>query len=183
MCPRGDLGLPQPPCPHHELLQAPRWLITTGWSTRGGRGELRKPPGMLGWLPALAPAPAWLPGKLLTTPSLLMGMGPLGVPRHSVPAPPAPSAAAAAQQQGAGRPPALQVPCQPRRPQCEDPQWHRPCYGAKAVSQIHNGADTAATRQRWAGQGAGHRCCNPKRRLLRLPSGLRCWSPDCLCWT
>lgn len=35
---------------HSQSLEAPRWLVTTGWSKRGGRRQPRKPPGMLGWL-------------------------------------------------------------------------------------------------------------------------------------
>lgn len=40
------------PRPHPQSLEAPRWLLTTGWSKRGGRGEPRKSPRVLGWLPA-----------------------------------------------------------------------------------------------------------------------------------
>lgn len=37
---------------HSQSLETPRWLVTTGWSKRGGRRQPRKPPGMLGWLAA-----------------------------------------------------------------------------------------------------------------------------------
>lgn len=37
---------------HSQSLEAPRWLVTTGWSKRGGRRQPRKPPGMPGWLAA-----------------------------------------------------------------------------------------------------------------------------------
>lgn len=146
MGPCAPLGAPgSAPSPHlHcQCLQALRWLITTGWSTRGERGELSNPHGILGWLAALAWAPAWLPGSPLITQSLLMGMGRLRVPCRLVPAP---SAAAAAHQQGSGQLPVLcqpAVPCQPRGPWWVDPHQHRPCYGAEASSWHHGSAATA----------------------------------------
>lgn len=48
----GNSEPPRAPRLHSQSLEAPRWLVTTGWSKRGGRRQPRKPPGMLGWLAA-----------------------------------------------------------------------------------------------------------------------------------
>lgn len=111
--PLGARGSAPSPHLHCQCLQALRRLITTGWRTRSERGELNNPHGILGWLAALAWAPAWLPGSPLITQSLLMRMGRLRVPCRLVPAP---SAAAAAHQQGSGQLPVIQVLCQPAVP-------------------------------------------------------------------
>lgn len=76
------------PCahrPHPQSLEAPRWLVTTGWSKRGGRREPRQPHGMLGWLAACpGPGPGSASREAVNNPEPAFPSasweGPLGVP-------------------------------------------------------------------------------------------------------